>query len=49
MKGDRTTLDFTVFCFIVGIGLLGDIVVLMHSMASTCPQVGARCYPHFVG
>jgi hypothetical protein len=20
----------------------------MHSMASTCPQVGARCYPHFV-
>ena len=21
----------------------------MHSMVSTCPQVGAICYPHFLG
>jgi hypothetical protein len=21
----------------------------MHSMVSTCPQVGARCYPPFLG
>jgi hypothetical protein len=49
MKGDRTTLDFTVLCFSVGTGPPGDVVVLMHSTMSTCPQVGARCYPQFLG
>jgi hypothetical protein len=45
MKGDRTTLDFTFLCFSVGIGPPGDDIVLMHSTMSTCPQVGAICYP----
>ena len=49
MKGDRTTLDITVFCFNVGTILPGDDAVLMHSTMSTCPQIGVRCYPHFVG
>jgi hypothetical protein len=49
MKGDRATLDFTVLCFSVGIGSPGDVVVLMDSMASICPQVRARCYPQLPG
>jgi hypothetical protein len=36
------------FDVFAGTGLPGDVVVLMHSTTSTCPQVGARCYPHFV-
>jgi hypothetical protein len=24
-------------------------VILMHSISSTCPQVGATCYPPFLG
>jgi hypothetical protein len=48
MKGDITTLDFMVSCFSVSTGLLGDVVVIMHSTTSTCPQVGAKCYPHLV-
>jgi hypothetical protein len=24
-------------------------VVLIHSTMSTCPQVGSKCYPHFLG
>jgi hypothetical protein len=24
-------------------------MVLMHSMMSTCPQVGSKCYPPFLG
>jgi hypothetical protein len=49
MKGDRTTLDFTIFCLSAGTVLPGDDVVLMHSINITCPQVGAICYPHFMG
>jgi hypothetical protein len=45
----RATLDFMVLCFSVGTGLTRDVEVLMHSTVSTCPQVGARCYPHFLG
>jgi hypothetical protein len=26
-----------------------DAEVLMRSMVSTCPRVGARCYPRFLG
>jgi hypothetical protein len=26
-----------------------DAEVLMRSTVSTCPRVGARCYPHFLG
>jgi hypothetical protein len=50
MKGDSTTLDALIplFEFLAGTGLPGDAAVLMHSTTSTCPQVGARCYPHFV-
>jgi hypothetical protein len=47
MKGDKGTLYFTVLCFSVGIGPPRDVVVPMHTTMSTCPQVGARCYPHF--
>jgi hypothetical protein len=31
------------------VGYARDVEVLMHSTVSTCPQVGARCYPHFLG
>jgi hypothetical protein len=50
MKGYGTTVYalITLYEFLVGIGLLGDVVVLMHSTTSICPQVGARCYPDFV-
>ena len=30
-------------------GLPGDTTILMHSTTSTCPQVGARCYPQLLG
>jgi hypothetical protein len=49
MKGERTTLDFTILCFNVGTGPPGDVVVLMHSTSSTCPQIGVRCYPKLLG
>ena len=49
MKGDRTTLYFTILCFSVGTGPPIDVAVLMHSTTSTCPQVGARCYSQFLG
>jgi hypothetical protein len=50
MEGDSTTLDALIpfSDVLAGTGLPGDVVVLMHSTTSTCPQVGARCYPHFV-
>ena len=51
MKGDSTTLDALIplFEFLAGTDLPEDDMIIMHSMVSTCPQVGARCYPHFVG
>jgi hypothetical protein len=49
MKGDITTLDFTVSCLSVGTYPPRDVVVPMHSMTSTCPQVGAICYPQLLG
>jgi hypothetical protein len=27
------------------VGYARDVEVLMHSTVSTCPRVGARCYP----
>jgi hypothetical protein len=30
-------------------GYARDVEVLMRSTVSTCPRVGARCYPHFLG
>jgi hypothetical protein len=50
MKGDSTTLDALIPLseFLAGTGLPRDVVVLMHSTTSTCPKVGATCYPHFV-
>ena len=30
-------------------GYARDVEVLMHSTVSTCPQVGARCYPPLLG
>jgi len=48
MKGDRTTLDLIVLCLILGTGLPGDVVALMHSTVSTCPQVGIRWYPQIL-
>jgi hypothetical protein len=48
-EGDRTILDFMVSCFSVGTSLSGYAMVLMHATMITCPQVGAKCYPHFVG
>jgi hypothetical protein len=43
------TLNKFVVSVCVGTGPPGDVVVLMHSTTSTCPQVGARCYPQFLG
>jgi hypothetical protein len=50
MKGDSTTIDSLIPLsnFLAGTSLPGYVVVLMHFMKSTCPQLGARCYPHFV-
>ena len=30
-------------------GYAKDAEVLMHTMVSTCPRVGARCYPPSLG
>jgi hypothetical protein len=44
IKGDSTTLDALMHLskFFTGTGLPGDVLVLMHSKVSTCPQVGAK-------
>jgi hypothetical protein len=36
--------DFVVSLCVVT-GTLGDCLVLMHFTMSTCPQLGAICYP----
>jgi hypothetical protein len=43
------TLNEFVVSVCVGTVPLGDVVVLMHSTMSTCPRVGAICYPQFLG
>jgi hypothetical protein len=44
----RPSCTWQFYVSLLGTSIPGDVAVLMHSTTSTCPQVGAKCYPHFV-
>jgi hypothetical protein len=53
LRGGNTTPPFVAniyFQVCAGLQVYAKYVeVLMRSMVSTCPRVGARCYPRFIG
>jgi hypothetical protein len=53
LRGGDTTPPFVADAFFPSVsrsaGYARDVEVLMRSTVSTCPRVGARCYPRFLG